>query len=102
MLINVSKLTRNLSYFTIGPSSASSEVNSIRTNPWSELKQKNQILNSICQLVTKIARETVNESNVVNVLEQFISDPNQSMRHMSRVWGEVTFLLSRFSLLNNH
>ena len=77
-------------------------MNSIRTNPWSELKRKNQILNSICQLVTKIARETVNESNVVNVLEQFISDPNQSMRHMSRVWGEVTCLVSRFSLLNNH
>ena len=63
----------------------------MRTNPWSELKRKNQILTSICQLVTKIAGDTVNESNVINVLEQFIADPNQSMRHMSRVWGEVAF-----------
>ena len=83
--------------FTVGPSSASSEVNSLRTNPWSELKRKNQILTSICQLVTKIAGDTVNESNVINVLEQFIADPNQSMRHMSRVWGEVVFFSNNFS-----
>ena len=61
------------------------EISSLKA----KLKEKNRVLTDACDLVAKISGRSVDSNNLISVLEGYLFDPNQSVKQMSRIWGEV-------------
>ena len=62
------------------------EISSLRV----KLKEQNRVLKEACELVAKISGRSVDSSNLISVLEGYLFDPNQSVKQMTRIWGEVS------------
>ena len=60
------------------------EISSLRV----KLKEQNRVLKEACELVAKISGRSVDSNNLISVLEGYLFDPNQSVKQMTRIWGE--------------